>query len=241
MISVRQIKDKTMSNEKKKSAKNDFFAFYIGRPISYVLTIPFLYLKFSPKTVSILSIFPLFLGLYFFYIGHTKLIFIIGWIMFFIWNLLDGVDGNIARYNNVASKTGSVYDAMSGYFAMMLSFLGMGIVAANSVEAFSIGFSRELYIIFGCLSGFFVILPRLVMHKMLSTFLDESITSSVKDKSNFGILKIIALNLNSISGGAQVLMLVAIVFNISNLFTIGYLILNLLIMIVSLKSIFSEE
>ena len=43
MITPKEIAQKTMSAEKKNSAKNDYFAFYIGRPLSYVLTIPFLY------------------------------------------------------------------------------------------------------------------------------------------------------------------------------------------------------
>ncbi len=34
---------------------------------------------------------------------------------FFLWNLLDGVDGNLARYKGISSPMGSVVDAMSGY------------------------------------------------------------------------------------------------------------------------------
>jgi len=43
MITPKDIENKTMSPEKRKSAKNDYFAFYVGRPLSYILTIPFLY------------------------------------------------------------------------------------------------------------------------------------------------------------------------------------------------------
>ena len=42
MITPKDIENKTMSPEKRKSAKNDYFAFYVGRPLSYILTIPFL-------------------------------------------------------------------------------------------------------------------------------------------------------------------------------------------------------
>ena len=55
MITPKEIEQKTMSPEKRVSAKNDFFAFYVGRPISYVLTIPFLYTNISPNTVSVIS------------------------------------------------------------------------------------------------------------------------------------------------------------------------------------------
>ena len=39
---VKDLAEKTMTEEKRAQAKNDIFAFYIGRPISYVLTVPFL-------------------------------------------------------------------------------------------------------------------------------------------------------------------------------------------------------
>ena len=55
---VKDMAQKTMTPEKRKQAKNDFFAFYIGRPLSYVLTVPFLKLKIKPNTVSLISIFP---------------------------------------------------------------------------------------------------------------------------------------------------------------------------------------
>ena len=36
MITPKDIENKTMSPEKRKSAKNDYFAFYVGRPLSYI-------------------------------------------------------------------------------------------------------------------------------------------------------------------------------------------------------------
>ena len=51
MITPKEIEQKTMSPEKRKSAKNDYFAFYVGRPLSYILTIPFLYTNITPNTV----------------------------------------------------------------------------------------------------------------------------------------------------------------------------------------------
>lgn len=87
------------------------------------MTIPFLHTNISPNTVSLISIIPIIVGFLLMCIGNTNTVLIIGWLMFFLWNLLDGVDGNIARYKKQFSKMGSVYDAMSGYIAMVLSFL----------------------------------------------------------------------------------------------------------------------
>ena len=105
---VKDLAEKTMTEEKRAQAKNDIFAFYIGRPISYVLTVPFLKMGISPNTVSFLSLFPSIIGFFLIGFGNTMTLKIVGWCMFFLWNLLDGVDGNIARYKEQFSKNGGM-------------------------------------------------------------------------------------------------------------------------------------
>lgn len=242
MITPREISKKTMSPEKRAIAHNDYFAFYIGRPISYVLTIPFLYLNLMPNTISLLSMLPLIIGFIMSYFAKTKCILIFVWILFFLWNLLDGVDGNVARFKKQFSKIGSVYDAMSGYLAMVLTFFSVGIAASNfSGVLDSYFFDKDIYIILGALSGIFVIFPRLIMHKTISTLMDSSSAKAVKDKENFNSIKVLALNLGSVTGGAQVLMLIAFIFNIMDIYTICYFIFNLLIMVVSIYSVLRKE
>lgn len=242
MITLREISKKTMSPEKRAIAHNDYFAFYIGRPISYVLTIPFLYLNLMPNTISLLSMIPLIIGFIMSYFAKTKSILIFIWMLFFLWNLLDGVDGNVARFKKQFSKIGSVYDAMSGYLAMVLTFFSVGIAASNfSGVLDSYFFDKDIYIILGALSGIFVIFPRLIMHKTISTLMDSSSAKAVKDKENFNSIKVLALNLGSVTGGAQVLMLIAFIFNIMDIYTICYFIFNLLIMVVSIYSVLRKE
>ena len=72
MVTPKMIEKETMNSEKKKTAKNDYFAFYIGRPLSYVLTIPFLYTNITPNTMSIFSVFPLIIGFILIYLAKTK-------------------------------------------------------------------------------------------------------------------------------------------------------------------------
>ncbi|MQW39011.1 CDP-alcohol phosphatidyltransferase [Lactococcus hircilactis] len=232
-----------MSPEKRKLAKNDYFAFYVGRPLSYVLTIPFLYTNITPNMVSLISIFPVIIGFIIMSITTSKLAMLLGWLCFFLWNLLDGVDGNIARYKKQFSPMGSVWDAMSGYIAMILSFFAWGVGAAHNTGLFSslVNIPSETYIILGALSGIFTIFPRFIMHKAINTIGEKEEISGLKKKDSYGIIKIIALNLISIAGFVQVLMLVAIIFNILDLFTIGYFLLNLIIMLGSLKEILGEK
>ena len=243
MITVKEIANKTMNSEKKAMAKNDYFAFYVGRPISYVFTIPFLYSGLTPNIISLLSIIPLIIGFVIFCFSTMKSSLVIGWIMFFLWNILDGVDGNVARYKKQFSKIGSVYDAMSGYLAMVLTFFSMGISSAHFVGIVDrfVTVDKNIYIILGALSGIFVIFPRLIMHKAISTMMNTEYVKSIKNKNEFSVVKIIALNLGSVTGGAQVFMLISIMLNIMDLYTVGYIIFNLLIMIVSIYSILKNK
>lgn len=242
MITPKEISKKTMSSEKRAIAHNDYFAFYIGRPLSYVLTIPFLYLNLTPNSISLISMIPLIIGFIMSYFARTKSMLIFIWILFFLWNLLDGVDGNIARYKKQFSKIGSVYDAMSGYLAMVLTFFSVGIAASNFTGVLdNYSFDKEIYIILGALSGTFVIFPRLIMHKTISTLMDFSSVKDVKNKENFNLIKVFALNLGSVTGGAQVFMLIAIIFNIMDIYTICYFIFNLVLMFFSIYSILKNK
>lgn len=242
MITPAEIAKKTMNPEKRKEARNDFFAFYVGRPLSYVLAIPFLYTNVSPNMISVISIIPLIVGFVLMYAGQTRGALLAGWVMFFLWNLLDGVDGNIARYKEQFSKMGSVYDAMSGYAAMVLSFFAWGIAASHhpGLAQSILKIPLDLYIVLGALSGVFVVFPRLIMHKAITTLGNEKVFESVKDKSSYGTVKLIALNITSISGFVQVLMLIAVLIRACDLFTLGYFFVNLLVCIVSLRSVLTR-
>ena len=167
MVTIKDIEAKTMSPEKRQEAKKDLFAFYVGRPLSYLLTIPFINTSITPNQVSYLSLLPLGLGLGLMLLVPTLAGQVLAWLCFFLWNLLDGVDGNLARYKGISSPMGSVVDAMSGYAAMFISYLAMG-VAASYRSALSI-WKLEWLLVLGALSGAFVIFPRLVMHKAIKT------------------------------------------------------------------------
>ena len=129
---------------------------------------------------------------------------------------------------------GSVVDAMSGYAAMFISYLAMGVAASyRSVLGF---WKPEWLLVLGALSGAFVIFPRLVMHKAINTVQAQE-SQQLKGRKNFGLAEVIALNLTSISGMPQVFMLIAILLGWNDLFTVGYFLLNGLVMILSLRKV----
>lgn len=208
-----------MSPAKKAMAKNDYFAFYVGRPLSYLLTVPFVKTNITPNQISYLSIIPLIVGFIIMIFTTDFVVLLLAWFLFFLWNLLDGVDGNLARYREQYSKDGSVVDAMAGYVAMVLTYFGAGIVAAHLNDS-------DIYIILGALSGISLIFPRLVMHKYINTVAQDESVSSIKDKSDFNTIKILALNMTSITGIPQVLLLLTILTNQWVLFTLVYFTIN---------------
>lgn len=226
---------RTMTPEKRLMAKNDLFAYYIGRPLSYYLTIPFLKLRWSPLRVTILSIIVVVLSSILMMIPSPLSLWI-GFLGFFIWNLLDGVDGNIARLKKEQSDIGSVWDAMSGYIAMYLLFFTSGVIAYNLSDNHSI-----IWILLGSFSGFFQILPRLVMHKYINTMSNDGSSTTIADKSNYGMAKIVALNLSSITGLPQPLLLISIIFNGVNYFVLIYFLINFLLMYGSMFKLFKGE
>ena len=243
MITPKEIEEKTMTPAKRAMAHNDYFAFYIGCPISYLLTIPFLYTKVTPNQVTMLSLVPLLIAFVMSYLGSTTYTFLWTWFFFFLWNLLDGVDGNMARYRKQFSRMGSVYDAMIGYVAMILQPFAWGIVAAHIPGSLSktLALPDDVYIVLGALSGIFVIFPRFIMHKAISQLGGEDAVKGVKDKSSFSLSKTIALNMTSATGFVQVFMLVSIFFNAYDFFTLAYFFINGGVMIFSLVSIFKNS
>ena len=163
--------------------------------------------------------------------------------MFFLWNLLDGVDGNVARYKQQFSKMGSVYDAMAGYLAAAFTFFSAGIMAAHSSGPMvrSGAMTAEALIIIGGVTAVFNMFPRLVMHKAVTTLMDKSSVSSISEKKDYGFIKVIALNLKSCAGGAQVLLLAAILLNVLDLYTVSYFVFNTVVMFATLRSIFKQN
>lgn len=243
MISPYQIHKVTMTPEKRSSEKNSYFDYYIVRPLSYFLTIPFLYTKISPNQVSVLSILPVIFGFLFFCFSDCKFGLLIGFFFFFLWDLLDAVDGNIARYKKQYTRLGSVYDAMSGYLAMYFAFFSVGIASSNNIgflDYFNI-IPKDSYTVIGALSGLFSIFPRLVMHKTMSSLGTSCDVNFVKDKSNYGLIRVFLLNLISVSGFVQVLMLVAIIFDTMDVFSLFYFFLNFVVMLISICSIMKKN
>lgn len=243
MVSIKELAQTTMTPEKKVSAKNDIFAFYVGRPISYVFTLPFLALKMKPNTVSLISFFPSIAGFLLLGFGKTTVVRSIGVLFFLLWNFMDGVDGNIARYTKRTSTLGTLWDAAAGYFAMMLMYFAVGISVLHTPQtALDIfPFEDGIYVALGGLTSIFTLYSRLVMHKKMILFPADAAANNLQDKSKYSCFKLIALNLTSPSGFMQVIMLLSVILGYTRFFVLIYFFIHTCATVYSMYSLLKKE
>lgn len=233
MITCKDIENATMNKTKREEAHNNLFAFYFGRPISYLFTIPFLYTSISPNMITFISVLLLIIGSFIFLMGNTILTYVIGWSLFFLWNIFDGIDGNVARYKKHFSPTGDLWDTTAGYLAMVTTYMAAGICAFKEPH-YLVDLSKEYYLILGAWTAIFSIFPRLILHKKKSSMGNTKDINELRDKNNFSLFKIIGLNIISITGFLQPIWLICILFKCVHIFIIIYFIFNAVIMILSL-------
>lgn len=101
---------------------------FVLRPLSYPGAWIFLRLGFSPNAVTYLSAFLCLAGFVCLAAGGAAAAWI-GFTLFFIFGVLDCVDGNMARVLGTASPWGEWVDALGGYTAYASMLLGMGVAA----------------------------------------------------------------------------------------------------------------
>lgn len=104
------------------------------RPLSYPGAWLFLRLGFSPNAVTYLSAALCVAGFVCLAAGGAMAAWI-GFAFFFVFGILDCVDGNMARVLGTASPWGEWVDALGGYTAYAAILLGLGVAADASVGA----------------------------------------------------------------------------------------------------------
>ena len=238
MITPKDIERKTMTEAKRKEACNSIFAFYIGRPISYVLTIPFLYTNISPNTVTMASILFCIAGFGIVSFAQTTTLRLIGVLCFFLWNMGDGIDGNIARYKGLKSSNGDLLDTLGGYLAMSLMLLSMGNAAFFDTNG-NVYLTSFLPVFLGGWSAVATLIPRVLMHRKNAQNKDANV-SQLQDKSKYSISKVIMLNLCDPAGFQVVFIAIAILLNLATEFTIVYALINTVVMVYSIYNLLDK-
>ncbi len=225
-----------MPEKKRKEERYNIWVTLAVRPLSIILTRLFLGTTVKPTTITKWSVFSCILGFFIIAFSSNWIENIVGWFFFFIWAILDGVDGNYARCSKQCSPLGDLWDTMGGYAAMVLMYLSAGIASYYQPQLFSIG-HPVIILILGCSTATISIFPRLVMHKRKSSNFSDETVASFSNKEKFSLSKIAAMNLVSPSGFMQIIFLISLLFNLLNIFVIAYFIINLGIMMISLRDL----
>ena len=216
---IKEMRKKSMPESKKKMEKADIFIAYLIRPISDLITYPLSKTKIKPTTITKISAVFVILMFICFLLGF----YYIGFVCLLVWDILDGVDGNLARYTDNCSNMGCLWDATTGWLAMFVFFLSMGLVAYREHSLVEIAFiPKYYYLIFGSLAAFGILFPRLVMHKKAGLLGEESVHKE-KTRSEYSLAKNILLNLISINGLAFLIFVLATIFKLTNITMIFYL------------------
>ena len=238
-MTFNEVYDRVMPEKKRKEERFNIFAHWIGRPISILMTLPLINSKVKPTTVTKWSITFATVGFALVAFGPNMLIKVLGWLCFLMWNLLDGVDGNLARCTNQCSQMGDLWDTTAGYAAMVFTYFAAGIAGYYDSNAIALCDSHWLLILGGA-TAVISIFPRLVMHKKKSSNIDDTGVKALSDKQNFGLKFIIAMNFISPSGFMQVIFLICIVCHFLNIFVVFYFFVNSAIMLLSLYKLLKE-
>ena len=232
-MNLKELYNICVSEDKQRTDRLIPWLYYVVRPLSLLVTSPLLKTNITPIAITGLSMVASVAGFLFVSFGSDMLIRVVGWCCFFVWAILDCVDGNIARCKGLTSDRGALWDATGGYLALSLIFFSAGIGAYYDVNMIEFC-SRHLYIVFGGLASLMSLFPRLVMQKKKTSETGKEFTQSVADKKEFSLPKIIALNIESAIGPMQLVLLLAIIFHFMNIFVLFYIAFNFLIMVYSL-------
>ena len=203
-MTFNEVYEKVMPEKKRKEERFNIFAHWVGRPISILMTLPLIKTRVKPTTVTELSVIASIIGFFLVAFGQSMPLKIVGWCFFLVWNLLDGVDGNLARCTDQCSALGDLWDTMAGYAAMVFTYFSAGIAAFYDANAIVV-LDSYWYLIVGGATAIASIFPRLVMHKKKSSNANSEAIKKLSDKEHFGLKNIIAMNLISPSGFMQVI------------------------------------
>ncbi|WP_158077249.1 CDP-alcohol phosphatidyltransferase family protein [Caenibacillus caldisaponilyticus] len=229
-ITIRNIKS-SLPSYKKDIDRLDLWVYYFVRPLSYYFTWVFLKLKISPNFATIISAFIGFIGAIIMAVGTFKLQ-LTGAILINFWIIFDCVDGNIARFNEQTSKFGEFLDGISGYIFTSFLYTGIGLSVFLSGNKSIVLYNDWIYILLGCLTSLFTILPRLIEHKAQNLFTEYS--SIATNKNNYNIFYKIGLNVAGMAGLSNPLLLIAVITKSLDLYLIFYFVVHLLIALYSI-------
>lgn len=234
-MNYKEVYDIAMPIQKREAERHNYWVVYVIRPLSVLMTIPLINTRIRPTIITAISVCASIISAVFLVLGQTVKLRLVGLFFIFLWAVLDGVDGNLARCQRTCSKQGELWDAFGGYASLVLIFLSVGIATYHDFNLIYF-VDGHWYLFIGGLTAVVSIFPRLLYQKKMAICPDFKIKDPIRKNTKVGSLRIIQSNI-AISGGMQILLFVAIIFHLLNLFLLFYLILYSCLMVISLRQL----
>lgn len=223
------LKDIIRSLPEKKNSKSSLWVKLIVRKASFLVTYLFINAGCSAWGASIISVLVALAGSFCFAADNT-VCRIIGVCLIEFWLVLDCVDGNIARVKKTSSEMGEFVDALSGYYVTGFVYFFVGIAAYYTTDIFR-QYAFAL-IVLGGVSTIAGLLARIihqkytysimVMNQLNPTHHTEMPEESVQNKRSLQYIRSRVDKEIGISGLFMPLLIVALIFDLFDLFTIFY-------------------
>ena len=224
--SLKEIVD---SLPQKKNSKSSLWVKLVVRKVSFLFTYLFINAGCSAWGASIISTLAAVAGSFFFAADHT-VCRIIGVCLIELWLVLDCVDGNIARVKKTCSEMGEFIDALSGYYVTGFVYFFVGIAAYYTTKLFSE--HALILIVLGGVSTIAGLLARIIHQKYTYSILvmnqanpanhNKMPEERVQNKKSIQYIRSRIDKEIGISGLFMPLLIVALMFNLFDLFTIFY-------------------
>jgi len=122
MLSIKELRDKCQGSKIK---YDTWYGKHFARKVSIYLTFVFIKLGFSANTVTGLFLFSGIVSAILFSLG-SRTSMLAGALVLQLWYILDHSDGEVARYRDEVSLTGSYFDYLTHYIVHPLVFIGLG-------------------------------------------------------------------------------------------------------------------
>ena len=236
-MTYKEIYDLTMSPAKKADEKFLYWDRLLRVPAT-LLTIPFINWRTKPTTITKWSVLTSVVSFCLVAFGPTLIWKIVGWFFLFLWGVLDSIDGQLARCTNQCSNLGDLWDTMGGYLAMIFIYFSAGIAAFYDECLFPY-FESYINLILGGATAILAIFPRLMMQKK-KNYGDSEAVKKITDKPSFTLSKVIMQNIISPTAFLQPIFLTSIILHVLNWFILFYFIINMLITILTLRTLLKE-
>ena len=194
-----------------------FFASYLG----LYPAVLFVRYGVQANTVTVLSLLPLFAGLYAISVNYIS----IGTLFVFLWFLLDSTDGHIARFCGSVSKSGHFLDSLGAFFVYGLFFI-----------CASMSLSEYQFLSFGALTSVLYLLFTTI------TYLKKEVVggSDSLTKSNESTLTHIVLYFVRFSGLPIPLLLLSNLTGLVGAFILFYFVLLLVVVVLYASKTYFE-